>query len=246
MGLRAFLLLLVITAPAAWYWSLEAALVIAILVGLVVMVVESMRWGIEMLFAVLLATSAALGSSLSAYQYRELSGGQRITDILVAEAAAHPDAQAFTFRDGQVIGEMSGSHVVRLRNSAMGNTVTFYFVAPVVSEGWQPDMPVPLWAVCRLQSSYACMFDWREPHRTGIRVHSIDESDFLVAVHNAEVRHGLTSAPDAPLIEWGASPTDAISSARNGVIMLPPVVFAFWMAGVVIFRLYRRWRSAGD
>lgn len=147
----------------------------------------------------------------------------RTVSVSIAEAPRHPEADTLEFEDGEVRADLHYARVwtttSKDRKTGTTSTTTHYrTVAPIVPPGWTPEQPVPAWAVTR---SHGAPPERWIGARVGLRADPGDEESFREAIASAEWRHGLRTAPGAPMLE--AFTPELISRYR----------WAFWIVLLV-------------
>ncbi|MFO0928465.1 MAG: hypothetical protein U0736_15810 [Gemmataceae bacterium] len=159
-----------------------------------------------------------------------LARGQQAVDLTPADVPEHATAVGFAFSAGHGRGDLAGL----ARNVKTRSTDSWYAV-PFVDEGWTPDRPVTVWAVCygtidekvtagRFRAGFL-----HDPHD--------DSINYLVkARDDAVARHGLRSHPQAVFLDMGESLT-ALTHRHLAFLlvglMAPNLI---WLIGVLLPR----------
>jgi hypothetical protein len=145
--------------------------------------------------------------------------GPAASGVPADEAGRHASASLFRFTNARVATEFTGVRGVR-RAGGRGHPprTEWYYVAPVVPEGWGPGRPVPAWAGAPVNQFYASFDDWSKPHGAGVRLASYELRYYGEAARDAEQKYGLVSADGAPFIRWAPEPEAALARARLFVL----------------------------
>jgi hypothetical protein len=167
------------------------------------------------------------GSGLMISSVAELSGGQHVRGISVAQAPEFPQATLFVFRDGHVEADLVAEYVTNSADSTVHD-----FAAPLVPEGWTREQPVPAWAV----STVSPQADWRQPLRGAL---GSPAPAALEAVRSAEEKQHLQSAPHAPALRWLADPDADIERQRRMAWLLALGAHGIWLGLASVGRLAR-------
>ena len=207
-GFFALNLTIALGTTAAYYLGWGAGIAVGIISAVAVVVWGFVLGSVAVAIASIAAMAAAILGSLSITAYRDAARGEILRDVSVTDAVNHPTASGFYFNDAVVKTSCQGryeSSPTSRRSSARGQS---YYAVPVVSADGESDTEVAVWAVCgELQ---ACHKSWDSPLNAGLRVSPPFDS-FIEATKAAQERCGLTSHPNAVLIEWVASPEEATS-----------------------------------
>jgi len=151
-----------------------------------------------------------LGSFFGAYyldELRELEAqlvrSNVVRDVALDALGAQPAGRVVYLRDAT----LSATYVGGSEHKRRRGKVDVYRAAPVVTPGWTRADPVPAWAVFRTNNSMIGgtseadgLATWATPARAGFIV--ANDGQYREAIADAERRHGLRSAPGAPLLEW--------------------------------------------
>ncbi|MCX6552458.1 MAG: hypothetical protein NTY02_15885 [Acidobacteria bacterium] len=226
----------VLAAAVAGAISLNwtAPIVISIVGALAAVVAAFMTQRAALAWAGLIAMPAGILAGMDASSYAELSRQSHVRDVLVADATAHPEAGAFSFRDGTVRMDLSGT------SRRVSRSSRDFWAAPVVGDGWTESMPVTVWAVC--DQVYGCTREWKQAFRAGIRP-TAPVSEYLTkAIANAEADRGLTSAPNAVMIVWVRSVESAIAEENDRMWFGVKLWNGVWIASVLIVAAISAWR----
>lgn len=231
-GVVGQLLVEAVGVPLAIFVSTPVAFGASLVLGIVVCVLGARWLGPGMIFAGVLAIAAPpLEGLLLGHSLRTLLG-EHLSDVAVAEAPGRAGATVLRFRDGTLRPELGGSH-----ERASGNVRSAgrrrFVVIPVVPAGWTPTAPVPAWATAGAQAPAA--------GSGGVAVLAEDREDYQKAIADAEHRHGLRSAPAAPVLEWG-DPDAILAGHRRTTIALVLTVKGIWLVGMTIAWFYTRRR----
>ncbi len=174
-----------------------------------------------------------------AYKEHAISGGT-VTDVSVVDAQQYRGASLVRYKDGQVLPRFQAEYVIETRRGK-----AYFFAAPVVPEDWNPTRPVPLWAIAYSRDGIidpATAQNWLQPLRTTLRPTSANSVNYRNAVRAAVKQHKLTTAPDAPLIEW--LPFDEASAELEQANRLRlGVYFGFsglWLIALLVASLLNR------
>jgi hypothetical protein len=154
--------------------------------------------------------------------------------IAVAEAdqPAHASCDVFHFSDGKVLRKYYG-----LRELPGRRRHIYYYVAPLVPEGWKDTDPVTAW-VASEEYGIGMPFSWDQPHRGGYRT-GLDSTDFRELVDKTAANRRLVSRPNAPILEWDAQPREALESAARAELWGMLAVDAL-VLGAFLFPFFRR------
>lgn len=164
--------------------------------------------------------------------------------ISVADAPSHPEAAWYSFVDGRVASELSVQTEWDFRTSLREQRSRRTALAPIVSADWTADAGVPAWAACGdtvdRRGTLApqlpeCRETWTRALRGG-RPTTIASRDVEPALEEARTRHGLSSAPGAPVLTWMADPEER---ARREAFMMTFVVSIGWLVGLSLVGLRR-------
>lgn len=230
-GVVGQLLVEAVGVPLAILVSAPAAFGASLVLGIVVCVLGARWLGPGMIFAGVLAIAAPpLEGLLLGHGLRVLLG-EHVAGGSVAEAPGRASATVFRFRDGAPRPELGGSHVRSSGNVRSAGSRRFV-VTPVVPTAWARTDPVPVWATAGAQPATGS---------GGVVVLAEDLEDYRKAIADAERRHGLRSAPAAPVVEWG-DPDAIVAGHRRTTIALVLTVKGIWLVGMTIAWFYARRR----
>jgi len=125
--------------------------------------------------------------------------------ITVAEAdqPAHAACDVFRFTDGRIDRKYYGIRDVGGRRRRI-----YYYVAPLVPDGWKDTDPVTAWVAAEVE--YLGMpASWDQPLRGGYRA-GLDSITFKELVDQTAAGRHLVSRANAPILIWDAQPRDAL------------------------------------
>jgi hypothetical protein len=232
LALAAFL-----AVALSWYAGIAATVILAL--ALVVGSVAWRAWSLS--WAALIALPAGVICGMELSDYSSLARGEIASVASPGDVAGRAQATGFVFERARVRSELQGSyrHSSRSR-SGQPATVTWFYAAPLVPDGWTSADPVPAWAVCRDER---CRADWELPLRAAIRPPQRYAEEHRTVVAEAQTSHGLISAPDAPALVWVASPAGAIAEQLASFWLAVKIwngVFLAGWAGFAVWRALRR------
>jgi len=206
---------------------------VGVVCGLV-MVVLSFKWKRGVLFFCgIYAMTGVVLTSMSIRDYVTARSGGIAEDISVRQAAEHPSAGAFRFRDAVLRSDVRGQVQTGHADANGFRTWNWYYVAAVVPEDWTSREPVSIWAACGEISS--CRKDWAVPFKAGVRLNPETTSipDYRKAVENAEAVTGVTSSPKALFITWVENPSAAIDKYKSDAILTAKIWNIVWLINVL-------------
>ena len=213
-------------------WSF--GIVVAIVGSLATMVLAYKWWRPSLAWAGLLALPAGVLAGMDAAAWADLSRSPHARDVLVAEAPAHADAAAFSFRDGTVRADLWG------KSTRAGRSRRDFWAAPVTGEGWTDDQPVTVWAVC--DQMFGCKKEWSQPFRAGVRPSAPVSEHFGKAIADAETSRRLATAPDAAMIIWVPSVEQAIAEPLERLWFGVELWTITFVVTLVIWSAVAAWR----
>ena len=175
--------------------------------------------------------------------------GPAVADVTVAEAGRHRYASSFRFRDARVATELLGVKSVTQGGGRGHHPRTeWYYVAPVVYEGWSPEQPLSLWAGAPVNNYYSTLENWAKPHRAGVQLSSCELRYLREAATNSEEQHGIRALDGTPFIRWTPEPETEVARARKFVLWVAAgnnLLLLLLLAGTSLpSRLRRSYREA--
>jgi len=206
---------------------------------------------IPMLVAMLLC--AFVGTFFAAYQRGEqleldaqLVPANIARDVAVDALREHPPGRVVYLRESYVRDDLVGGVEQRLKQ---GRGVVQYRVAPLVPADWTPADLVPAWAAFETNDSIIGGYsetdglaEWAKASRAGF-VMANDNLRFGESIADAEAKHGLRSAPDAPLLDW-RSPEAERRDRRNRFWLALLATQAVWLLSTLDGWSARRKKAA--
>ena len=106
-------------------------------------------------------------------------------------------------------------------------------VAPIVPTNWTSAEPVPAWAVAVVSGygprDFRTPRSWQQDYRAAVRYLPTAFSPAHSAVERALAHHGLTAAPDAPLLYWVEEPQTVITNERTDLAWIMFGGVATWL-----------------
>jgi|GEM_PF-3454345 len=219
---------------------------LAVLIGLAVVVWSfKVRRGV-LFFAGIYACFGAVLVGMSIRNYVAAQAGGIVKDITLADVPSHSTAGGFTFNEGTVRTDLEGRYLSTRVDVNRRRESRWYYVAPVVPEGWTADDPVAVWGSCSDIAS--CREEWKTPHRAGVRLNpeTVTMKDYQEAARDAESRHGLRSHPGAVFITWVASPEAAIRdflSDAKTTLLLWNIAWMATVLAVAVLELRKKRRA---
>ena len=203
-------------------------------VGGLVLVVLSFKWKRGVLFFCgIYAMAGVVLTSMSIRDYVRARSGGIVEGITVRQAAEHPAAGGFRFRDAVLRSDVRGQFQTAHADRNGFRTWRFYYVAAVVPEDWRAGEPVAVWAACGEIPS--CLKDWTKPFKAGVRLNpeTTSMADYRKAAENASSAAGLTSAPDALFITWVENPAAAIDKYKSDAFLTAEIWNVVWLITVL-------------
>jgi hypothetical protein len=159
---------------------------------------------------------------------------------LEAAPALDPKVRLLYLREGAPRLDLEGRNV----DSWRGHNRSDYRVFPVVGTAWQPTQPVTVWAGVRAGSAATepsletRLATLRLPHRAGIRWVS-NVGHWRRAIGQAERKHGLSSHPQAVVLQWTVPEEEVATQARRLAIALA-LLNGAWMLRLLLVALGAR------
>jgi len=178
----------------------------------------------------LVAGSGTLAALLLAHP---LVGFELRGATLEQAATASRFTNRFTFREGDVADQMSGSAEKRGRGQVGLGTCT---AAPLVAAGSQG--PVQVWVY--YDSDYGGGAQWKQPLRAGVRkvTDLLDDYD-AKAIAEACRRHQRQSVEHPLVVRWTADADEVIAGERRKQVYLRLVCEGLWLVASAVVVLLR-------
>lgn len=144
---------------------------------------------------------------------------------------------AFHLRDAALRKDYSANRRIERGTTGMKSAT----LAPLVSEGWTPDQPVPAWLLCRHHSNWEEECNWDDPITDVIAPTSLGVSATSNLIARAELITGLRSAPGARLLSRSEDAEASVSRVLRRGLLLP----LLFVGAFVFFAIYGpRWDEA--
>ncbi len=232
-----------VSALIAAYLSWVLAVLIAILLGLVVITISFLYRELSFSWTALMAVVAALICGMSIMNYYDVKDREIVKGVSLADAVNYPEAGGYYFTGGVVRTDLVGTYVRRSSSTSRSSTVSYYYAAPVVGEGWVPGEVVTVWAVHCVSEPKEL---WGQPLRAGVRPDAIFREELAMAVEAAVNSHGLRSHSKAVMIEWTASPGAAVGAYLDEFKLNVLVFNIIWLVGLLVGRIYFIFRGKRD
>lgn len=163
----------------------------------------------------------------------QLDPSNVMRDVEPAAIGEQPPGRVVHLTESAVVSELVGGSEHELRRGG----VDLYRVAPIAPPGWTAAEPVAAWAAFKTHDSFFGgtteadgLAEWAKPNRAGF-VRAPDPG-YAAAIADAEQRHGLHSAPGAPLLEW-RDPAAERRDRRNLFLAALLLTQAVWLAGAL-------------
>lgn len=170
--------------------------------------------------------------------------GPGAAGVPAAEAGGHRYASSFRLRDARVATEFLGVKSVRYGGGRGHLPRTgWYYVAPVVHEGWEPGQPVSLWAAAPANQYYGSLKEWSKPHRAGVQLSSYELRYLREAAADSEERYGVKLSDGAIFIRWTPEPETEVERSRRFVLWViagGDLLLVLLFAGASLVTLLRR------
>jgi hypothetical protein len=236
VGLAAIGALVAAFAVAAisigWYAGVVAVIVLAVVVfgfGL-------MRRSGPIVAASLFGLTAAIIGGFDITAYFEARNGEVLRDVTVDEAAGHPKATSFYFREATVRTECEGAYLSR---DSEGRSGYWHYAAPVVSDAAGGGSRVSVWAVCNEWGE--CRAGWRKPWKAGVRQSGFGD-DWAKAIAASAARCQLEARNGAVVIEWVESPGARIEKYLLDFWSSVEIIAIAWLVVVLAGKGVWAWR----
>jgi hypothetical protein len=212
-GIAAVLLVAAIVVPLASLGWTMLAVFAAITVGLNAGLWAGRDSGLASLAGALLFP--VVGLTIAVWSDIQMMGPNSGA-IALGDIGRFPYAAEFRFVDARVATEFVGLADARRLNGASASGA--WRAAPIVPANWTPADPVPAWAVAVVSGYGPLDFrtprNWQQNYRAAVRYVATAFSPAHTAVEHALARHGLASAPSAPLLYWVEDPRAVIADER--------------------------------
>lgn len=174
--------------------------------------------------------------------------GPGVAGVSVAEAGGHRYASSFRLRDARVATEFQGVKSVRYGGGrGYLPRTAWYYVAPVVHEGWEPGQPVSVWAAAPAGRYYGGPEDWSKPHGAGVQFSSYELRYLREAAADSEEWYRARLSDGAIFIRWMPEPEAEVWRSRKFVLwviaggdLLLVLLFAGASLVTLLRRIYRR------
>jgi hypothetical protein len=144
---------------------------------------------------------------------------------------------AYHLRGATLRHDYSSSHDVERESIGLESAQ----LAPLVTEGWTPDQPVPAWLLCRHHENYEEECAWDGPITDAVAPTSLGITDTRRLIQRAEYVTALRSAPGARLL----SRTDDAGAAVAGVLLRALLLPLLFVGAFVVLAIHgERWDEA--
>ncbi len=213
----------------SWGFGIAAGIIFGLVI--VVLSFKFKRW--VLFFCGIYALTGVVLTSMSIRDYVTARSGGVVEGLSVREAADHPVAGGYRFRDAVLRSDVRGQVQTSHADVNGFRTSHWYYVAAVVPEDWTGREPVAVWAACGEIAS--CRKDWDKPFKAGVRLNPETTSipDYRKAVEDAESSAGVTSAPNALFIAWVENPSAAIDKYKSDAFLTAKIWNIVWMVNVL-------------
>ena len=243
-GLAVFAASAAVALPLATILPTTAKYV-SIILPIVLGFAAAWRWGsLALIVSGIFAMAAGLASQHLFERFLELSAGPVATLASIAEAPQHRDATRFIVTDVRAEASVTGrAQRTTTRSFGAGprDERWVHLVRALVPAGWQRTQPVPAWIACTTSPGFDCLSGLDAKGIVRIRRDEIDH--FRPAIADAERRHRVVSAADAPIVEASSDPAAAPWIYLAAVASIQITCFALWLLGVAGARLWQRRRG---
>ena len=220
---------------------------VSILLPVLLGFAAAFRWGsLALIVAGFFGVAAGFGSQYPFERYSELARGITVTLTSISEAPRHPEATGFIVADARAARDFAGSmERTTSRQYGAGPREERWSlqVMPLVPSAWNRSQPVPAWIACTATPGFGCLRRSEEDVSRTIRVRDYEVDFYRAAIANAERRHGLASAPNAPVLEPSRDPIGAPGFYLAGAVLVPLAVYGLWAIALIGWRIFRIRRS---
>lgn len=217
-----------------------AGIILPVLLGFA----AAFRWGsLALIVAGFFGVAAGFGSQHAYERYAELARGVTATLTSISEAPRHPEATRFIATDARAALTLAGSMertTVRQYGAGPRDERWSLQVMPLVPKAWNRSQPVPAWIACTTTPGFDCLRRMEDDVSRTIRVRDYTVDFFRTAIANAERRHGLASAPSAPVLEPFSDPIGAPEFYLAAAVLVPLAVYGLWAIIMIGWRTWRR------
>lgn len=226
---------------AIGFWLGEPALypvnVFAGLISIGLFVLLTHRWfNHKWLGAIcLLNIGTMIGTGIGTSQERLYYGQVQIDNIQAEQISQHPEAMIFTLEQAVVQRDYGVTFSYTTSDARRSSTTSHAIsVAPLTSPDWQPDQPVPAWAVCGGYFEYQCE-EWKQPIKAALISKPTNQNPQQTAITKNLETHGYTAIENAPRLYVGSSVASLMADHRfiwrstwlfvNGIWVGPFLIF---------------------
>lgn len=226
---------------AIGFWLGEPALypvnVFAGLISIGLFVLLTHRWFNHKWLGVicLLNIGTLIGTGIGTSQERLYYGQVQIDNIQAEQISQHPEAMIFTLEQAVVQREYGVTFSYTTSDARRSSTTSYAIsIAPLTSPDWQPDQPVPAWAVCGGYFEYQCE-EWKQPIKAALISKPTNQNPQQTAITKNLDTHGYTAIENAPRLYVGSSVESLMADHRfiwrstwlfvNGIWAVPFFIF---------------------
>jgi len=213
---------------------------VSILLPVLLGFAAAFRWGsMALIVAGFFGVAAGAGGQYAFERHMELARGVAVTLESIADAPNHPDATRFVVSDARAAPAFPGStERTTVRQHGAGPRIERWSlqVMPLVPRSWNRAQAVPAWLACTTSVGSDCLDRADDSVSRTVRVRDYDLDFYRAAVAAAERRHGVRSAPDAPVVEISSDPVGAPGLYLAGAAIVPLAVYALWAIGLAGWR----------
>ncbi len=227
-------------------WGFGIAM--GVLLGLVLAVLSFKFRSVVLFFCGVYAMAGAVLTAMDVRNYVGARAGGIVEGISVRQAANHPEAGAYRFRDAVLRLDIRGQVQTGHADVQGYRRANWYNVAAVVPSDWKPEEPVTVWAACGELA--ACRKDWEKPFGAGVRLNPETTSipDYRKAVAQAESSAGVASAADPVFITWVEDPAAAIAGYKASAMETAKIWNVIWLVTVLtggLIKFFGKRKAAG-
>lgn len=205
---------------AIGFWLGEPALypisVVAGIASIALFVRLSHRWMNHTLLGVicLFNLGTLIGTGIGTSKERLYYGQVQIDNIQAEQISQYPEATIFTLKQAVVQRDYGITFSYTTSDARRSSTTSHAIsVAPLTSPNWQPDQPVPAWAVCGGYFEYECE-EWQQPIKAALIAKPTDLNPQQTAISKNLGTYGYTAIENAPHLYVGSSVESVMANQR--------------------------------
>jgi len=232
VGVVIFTILGIISIVSMIFLSKIGFIIITLISFIILLIFAIKRFGKSIAFGVGLALFSSIVLGMGVGDVCRTIIYKSVHNISVSEAIEYPDASIFSFKDGFVKKEFLGVKDEYIKTKKSIIKIYSCYVAPVVPLNWKKEDPIPLWVGLYRDKEKGT---WDNDYRRGFRI-SKYKNYFMMAILDAEKKHGIKSLKNAPLIIWTNNPSNEL----NTKIIISSLISGFfilvWLIGLPILK----------